>query len=191
MTANCMVFSALLAVPLSAMICTSNLLYFFVLFSVASIASGRWKYCRRLFFLSFPPAVLLVWAYLSGNNQSTLRSIRWICALASGTYFASELGTGGMAGVLQSMRPFPFTEKLSVLMQMAGSTASNVRPCWVGNSELPLFSRILQTAGDSVSKANSVLPERKPCGVLPLSVAVLSWIFLLLSVSGIADGMVR
>ncbi len=189
MIAEYMVFAALLSVPFSAMICTCNFLYFFVLFPVAAISSGNWKYCRSLFFLSFPPAVFLAWAYFTGNEQSTLRSMRWICALASGTYFASELGTAGMAGVLRSMRPFPFTEKLSELMLMAGSTALNARRCWEENTELPLIQRILQSAGDSVSRASPDIPEQHPLGVFPLSVAAVSWIFMLVSISGIADGV--
>lgn len=191
MIAEYLVFAALLTVPLSAMLCSSSLLYFFILFPVAAVSSGNWKYCKSICFLLFPPSVLLVWACLAGNDQSALRSIRWICALASGTYFASELGTAGMAGVLGSMIPFPFTAKLSELMLLAGSTASNVRQCWVENAELPLFRRILESAGDSVSKANLNLPEQQSLGVFPLSVAAVSWIFLLVSISGIADGVVR
>ena len=191
MTAEYLLFSAMLAVPLSAMICTSNFLYFFILFPVVAVTSGRWKYCQRLLLLSVPPAVLLVWAYLSGNNQSAVRSVRWICALTSGTYFASELGTAGIAAVLRSIKTVDFTGKLSELIIMAGSTASNVRQCWAENSDLPLFSRILQSAGDSVSKASSALPESNPSGVLPFSLAVVSWLFVLVSVSGIADGIVE
>ncbi|MCD4708310.1 MAG: hypothetical protein K8S62_11300 [Candidatus Sabulitectum sp.] len=191
MTAEYLVFATLLTVPLSAMICTSNFLYFFILFPAAAVFSGRWKYCGRLFFLSFPPVVLLVWACLAGNDQSALRSLRWICALASGTYFASELGTAGTAGVLRSMRMFPSAGKLSELMLLAGSTASNVRRCWMENAELPLFPRIIQSAGDSVSGASLNLPEQQPPGVFPLSIAVVSWLFVLVSVSGIADGVVE
>lgn len=191
MTAEYMIFSALLTVPVSAMVCTSDFLYFFILFPVVAVAGRKWKYCRRLLFLSFPPVVLLVWAYHIGNNQSALRSLRWICALAPGTYFASELGTAGVAGVLRSIRPFPFAGKLSELMLMAGSTASNARQLWVENSELPFFSRILQTAGESVSEANPVVQEWQPSGVLPVLIAVVSWVFLLVSISGIADGVAR
>ncbi len=189
MTANYMVFSALLVVPVSAMICVDSFLYFFILFPVAAVSAGKWMYCRRLIVVSFPPAVLMIWAYLTGNDQSSLTSLRWICALASGTYFASELGTAGMAGVLDSMRLLPFSARLSELLTLAGSTASNVKSCWAAKSDLPLFSRIIQSAGDSVAKADSTLPAAEQCDVIPFSLSIVSWVFLLVSVSGIADGI--
>ena len=131
----------------------------------------------------------MVWVYLTGNDQSLLTSVRWICALASGTYFASELGTAGMAGVLESMKPLPFSARLSELLILAGSTASNVRRCWAANSDLTLLSRIIQSTGDSVAKADSTLSAAEQCGVIPFSLSIVSWVFMLVSVSGIADGM--
>ncbi len=188
MTADFMLFSALLAVPLSAMLCTGDSLYFFILFPLVAITQRRWMYCKRLFFMTLPPVIFLIWAYFVGDDSGYVRSIRWICALASGTYFAAELGTAGMASVLGSLESIPFTRRLSDLMLLAGSTAINVRKFWVDNSELPLFRRIIQSAGDSVAGAELHSPQRKPIGILPLSVAVISWVFLLISVSGIAEG---
>lgn len=186
-----MVFSALLMVPLSAMMCTYNLLYFFILFPMAAIVTGKWKYCQRLFFLLLSPFMVLVWAHVTGNNLAVVRSVRWICALATGTFFASELGTAGMADVFLSMKSLPYTKKFSELLLMAGSTASNVRLCWAENADLPLVSRILRSSDDSVSKACPTRSERRSPGRFTLLVAVFSWIFMLVSISGIMDGVVR
>jgi len=131
----------------------------------------------------------MIWAYLTRSDHSSLTSLRWICALASGTYFASELGTAGMVSVLESMKHIPFAARLSELLTLAGSTASNVRSCWAANSELPLLQRILRSADDSVAQADLTPSAAQQCGVIPFLVSIVSWIFLLVSVSGIADGM--
>ncbi len=189
MTADFMLFSALLAVPLSAMLCSGNSLFFFILFPLAAVVQGKWMYCKRLFFLTLPPVIFLVWAYWGGNKSGYLSSIRWICAITSGTYFAAELGTTGIASVLGSVKFLPFAGRLSDLMLLAGSTAANVRKCWVENSDLPLSRRIIQSAADSVAGAELHSPQHNPVGILPLSVAVMSWVFLLISVSGITEGI--
>ncbi len=186
-----MLFSALVAVPVSAVLCNGKFLYFFALFPVAAFAGREWKYCRRFPALSLAPAVVLAWASLTGNSQSTMRSVRWICAVASGTYFASVLGSAGIASVLNSADSFPFLRKLSRLMLLAGSTASKAGHCWADNSSLPLIPRILQSASDSVEQANVTIPKPRNSGPIALPVAVVSWIFLLISVSGIADGVVK
>ncbi len=190
MSGKFMMFAAMLTVPISAMICPGSFLLFFILFPLSAILSANWMYCKSLFFLLVTPAIFLVWAFLSGNEQSFLRSLRWICALTSGTYFASELGTSGMAAVLMAMKGFPFTGKLAELMLMAGGTASNARQCWVENAEMSLFSRVLQSVSDSVANARPAPVELRPSGAFPVSVAVVSWLFLLVSLSGIADRVV-
>lgn len=189
MTADFMLFSALLAVPLSAMLCSGNSLFFFVLFPLVAIAQGKWMYCKRLFFLTLPAIIFLVWAYFGDNKSGFIDSIRWICAITSGIYFAAELGTAGIAGVLGSVKSLPFAGRLSDLMLLAGSTAANVRKCWLENSDLPLSRRIVQSATDSVAAAELHSPQHKPMGILPLSVAVVSWVFLLISISGITEGI--
>jgi hypothetical protein len=181
-----MIFAALVAVPFSAMMCVNSLLYFFILFPVAALAGGKRGYLRRLVLMCFPSVVMLIWFYFSGNSQSTVRSLRWICAIASGTYFATVLGSSGIAAVLKSI---PFAAGLSDLMLLAGGTAFRAGACWAENSELPLVARVIQSASDSIGKAESVVPEKKPSDFFSLSVAVVSWIFLLVSVSGVADGI--
>lgn len=190
MSGKFMMFASMLTVPVSAMICPRNFLLFFILFPISAILSANWMYCKSLFFLLLTPAIFLVWAFLSGNEQSSLRSLQWICALTSGTYFASELGSSGMAAVLMAMKGFPFAGKLAELMLLAGGTASNARQCWIENAEMPLFSRVLQSVSDSVEKARPVHGELRPSGAFPVSIAVVSWLFLLVSLSGIADGVV-
>ncbi|MCK5786951.1 MAG: hypothetical protein KAH54_10400 [Candidatus Sabulitectum sp.] len=189
MTSKYLIFTALLSVPLSAVICHRIFLYFFILFPLSAVVTANWRYCRALLLLSLPPVVFLVWSYFSGNGESLQRSLRWICALASGSYFASELGTAGVALVLRSMRPFPLTGKLSELMLLAGSVTGNAKQCWKENVELPLLQRIIQSAEDSVSKAEPVVPEQTSTAAVPLFIAMLSWLFLLVSISGIADGV--
>lgn len=187
MTADFMLFSALLAVPFSAMLCSDNSLYFFALFPLVAVAQGKWMYCKRLFFLTLPATIFLVWTYFEGSQSGFIDSIRWICAISSGTYFAAELGTTGIAGVLGSVKFLPFMGRLSDLMLLAGSTAVRVRKCWMENSDLPLMLRISQTAADSIAGAELIPPQQKSVGILPLSVAAMSWVFLLISVSGITE----
>jgi hypothetical protein len=191
MNRNFMLFSALVAVPVSAMVCNEKLLFFFTLFPLVALAGRKWKYCRRFLVLSTAPAVVLAWASLTGNSLSILRSVRWICAVASGTYFASVLGSAGIASVLGSSGSFSFFRRLSRLMLLAGSTASKAGECWLNNSRLPLVPRILRSASDSVKLADYTVSEPQDSGHLALPVAVVSWIFLLVSVSGIADGLVK
>ena len=186
MTSKFLIFTALLSVPVSAFICRSTFLFFFIIFPLSALVTANWRYCRALLLLSFPPVVFLVWSYLSGNEQGFQRSLRWICALASGSYLASELGTAGVALVLRSMRPLPLTGKLSELMLLAGSTAGNVKKCWKENVELSLLQRIIQSAEDSVSKAEPAVPEQTSTGKVPFYIAILSWLFLLVSISGVA-----
>jgi len=186
-----MLFSALVAVPVSATVCSGKLLYFFTLYPLIALAGREWKYCRRLLALSLAPAAVLVWAGLVGNSHSILRAVRWICAVASGAYFASVLGSAGIASVLGSAGSFSFFRKLSRLMLLAGSTASKAGQCWAENSMLPLIPRILQSASDSVKQADVAVSEPQNSGPFALPVAVVSWIFLLVSVSGIADGAVK
>lgn len=191
MNKDFMLFSALVAVPVSAMACTEKFLYFFTLFPIVGLAGRNWKYCRRFLVLSTAPAVVLVWASLTGNSQSIFRSIRWICAVASGTYFASVLGSAGIASVLGSSGSFPLFHRFSQLMLLAGSTASKAGECWEMNSRLPLVPRILRSASDSVKLADYTVSKPQDSGPVALPVAVVSWIFLLVSVSGIADGLVK
>ena len=135
--------------------------------------------------------MMLVWAYYSGNHSSTLGSLRWICALSAGTYFASELGASGISQVFQSMNDFPFAEKFSDLMLLAGSVAERSKEYWTDNAGLPFKQRIFQTTSDAVLKATITKMEKQSINLFPLSVAVISWLFLLVSISGIADGAVN
>jgi len=191
MNRDFMLFSALVAVPVSAMVCNEKFLYFFALFPLVALAGRKWKYCRMFLVLSSAPAAVLVWASLTGNGQSLFRSIRWICAVASGSFFASVLGSAGIASVLGSFGSFSFFRRLSQLMLLAGSTASKAGECWVNNSRLPLVPRILRSASDSVKLADYTVSEPQNSGYFGLPVAVVSWLFLLVSVSGIADGLVK
>ena len=183
-----MVFAALLATPISAMLCAENLLPFFILFPLSSLIGKNWKYCKSLPFLLVAPAIFLIWAFIEGSGHSTMRSLRWICALTSGSYFASALGTAGIARVMHSFSSIPFAAKLSDLMVMAGSTVSNVRHYWSEYSNLPLLQRILQSAVESVSNTSSDIIEAGEPAAIPVLMAVVSWVFFLVSVSGIAGG---
>jgi hypothetical protein len=185
MTARYMMFAALLTAPLSALICSRYWLFFFAVFPLAALFSSGIRYIRSLLLLSIPPGVVLIWAHLTGNADTAQRSLRWICTIASGTYFAVELGTGGIADVVRSVGSSSFARRFSDLMLMAGNTASNAREYWVRHSDLPLHRRILKTASDSVEKALPVESEIKQSGIVPVSVAVLSWLFLVVSISGI------
>ena len=53
------------------------------------------------------------------------------------------------------------------------------------------MSRILRSASDSVKLADYTVSKPHDSGPFALPVAVVSWIFLLVSVSGIADGLVK
>ncbi|MCP4646269.1 MAG: hypothetical protein GY852_00850, partial [bacterium] len=101
---------------------------------------------------------------------------------------ASELGVSRLAEILRSMSSFPPAEKLSELMIIAGSTASNARQCWHIHAALPLPDRIIQSAADSVNRASPLSVVSDKPGVLPVVLAVLSWIFFIFSVSGITGG---
>ncbi len=186
-----MLFSALLAVPLSAMICDSSFLYFFLIFPFTALLSRKFIYCKRLFLLSIAPSMMLVWAYYSGNIPSSLRSLRWICALSAGTYFASELGTSGISQVFQSMKGFSAAKRFSHLMLLAGSVAEKSKEFWTDNADLPFKQRIFQTTSDAVSKATVTKVEKQSVSLSPILVAVISWLFLLVSISGIADGVIN
>ena len=168
------------------MICSSEFLFFYAVFPLAAVFSAGFRYIRSFLLLCFPPGIILAWAYFTGNTDTALRSLRWICAIASGTYFAVELGTQGIAGVLRSTGSFPYAEKLSDLMLMAGDTASNAKQKLAEEQSIAFVSRILLTATDSVENSRSVQSEIEQPGLLPVSIAVMSWLFLLVSVSGIA-----
>lgn len=181
MIGGVMVFASMAAAPVSAFLCPAHWLAFFVLYPAASLAEKKLTYFRNLFFIALPPLTAFIWASLSNHPESASRSIRWACAVASGVYFAGALGPAGIASVLRTAG----ARRLSHTMFLAGDAASAARMNWKRNRELPVRERVAVTVRDSIS-ITAASPQNASAsqGPFPVTVAVISWAFLLLSISG-------
>jgi len=175
-----MVFASLTAVPVSAFICPFHWLLFFALYPAASLIEKKLTYFRNLFFIALPPLTAFAWATLSNHPESASRSIRWVCAVSSGVYFAGSLGPGGIAAVLEMAG----AGRLSDTMSLAGEAISAARTNWREHRALPVRERALVTVRDSVSVKGYPRNVLVSPGPVPLTVAVISWMFLVISLSG-------
>ena len=180
MTGGVMVFASMAAAPASAFLCPAHWLVFFMLYPVVSLAQKKLTYFRNLFFIALPPVTVFVWALLSHHPESASRSIRWVCAVASGVYFAGTLGPGGIASVLEMAG----AQRLSDTMSLAGDAVSAARLNWKRYGELPVRERVSVTVRDSVLISASPQIISGSQGPVPVAVAVVSWLFLLLTISG-------
>ncbi len=178
-----MIFAALVAVPAASFLCGGRYLPFFCLFPVAAAAELNFRYFRNIALLAFAPLLFLVWAILTGNGVTTLRSLRWIAALAAGSYFAGALGTSGIACVLKKMGSVQSLRTLSETMETAGPAIRVARETWNRNTDLPVLKRVSRVLSESLAAQ----PENAEPGVVkavPVAAAAVSWLFLLGAVSG-------
>jgi len=175
-----MVLASMLAAPVSAFLCPVQWLYFFALYPAMSLAERKLAYFRNLFFMVLPPAAVFLWSILSDHSASALSSLRWACAVASGVYFAQTLGPGGIGYLLG----IAGVKGLSNTMSIAGEATSAARLHWRENSDLPVMERAAAAVKNSLSGRESPQRADLSLGLLPVIVAVVSWLFLLVSISG-------
>lgn len=183
MTGAVMVFASMVAAPASAFLCPWQWLYFFALYPASALGGLRFTYFRNLFFIALPPFAAFLWAVATNHPESASRSLRWICAAASGIYFAGALGPSGIASVLSAAG----ARRLSETMALAGSAASSAGRIWKRNKDLPAAQRLWTTLKESASPAASIGVPFHPPGPFPVILAAVSWVFLLVSVSGRAS----
>lgn len=185
MTGDIMVFAALVATPASSFLCGYSYLLFFLVFPLGAILEKRPVYFRNLALIAAAPSIVFVWGTLSGHYESTPTALRWICAVSGGVYFAGALGPRGIASVLGQTRRFSPAARLSETMMLAGGAASSAKDLWKKNSDLPLSERIAATLKDALlSEIEPAEEETAAAGAVAISVAVVSWLFLLASVAG-------
>ncbi len=182
MTARYMLFAALIATPAAAFLSTQSLLLFYLVFPLSELFSLNWKFFRNAAVLIPAPAAVLCWAWLFGNYEAFHRSLRWICALSAGVYFARSLGPGGISLVLKSFHRCSFLTALADSIDTAGSAAASAGEIWREAGVLPLRERIVHTLTVSI-KSGKPVAESVP-SAFPVSIAVISWIFFIAVLSG-------
>ncbi len=178
-------FIAFLFTPIMAMFCTQQILYFYAIYPFTALLTKKWGYFKALIFLILPPVFLLTLAYFSSQQNSTIKSLRWILSIISGVYFASELGASGISSVLRSFQ-FSFTHKLADVIDLGGKVITGVKPYWSQYKGVALTERVVLTVENSIANV-SLLDTRKNKKIHPAAVIVafLSWLFVLLTISGV------
>ncbi len=184
LAAEVMVFAALVAVPASAFLCPAGLLPCFALFPLAALFHLFPGYFRNLLLMASGPVLYMAWALAAGNPAGSLTALRWVCALSAGVYFAGSLGPAGIASVLGLARGFPPAARLSEAMMFAGGAASAAGVRWRAHRDRPVRERLTAAVAEALRSPEPAAAPERPPGRLALFVSVLSWCFLLLSVSG-------
>jgi len=182
-----MIFAALVAAPASAFLCGRFSLLFFLVFPAAALTEMRFRYFRNLAFMVFAPLLVFLWAWYTGNHVSAERSLRWICSLSAGVYFAVSLGPGRIAAVVRSISGLPPFQSFSDMMMLAGGTSAAAVEMWKKHSSMVFKERLFATVRDAVAAAEPKEPEPVSSGTIPFVTAVIAWVFLLVSVSGRAS----
>ncbi|PIE51206.1 hypothetical protein CSA37_13145 [Candidatus Fermentibacteria bacterium] len=177
-----MLFAALIATPAAAFLTTQSLLLFYLVFPFSALFSLDWKFFRNAALLIPAPAAVLCWAWLSENDAAFHRSLRWICALSAGVYFARSLGPGGISLVLRSFYRCSFLTALADSIHTAGSAAASAGEVWREADSFPFGERIVHTLTGSI-KAGKPVKDSVP-DAFPVAIAVISWIFFIAVLSG-------
>ena len=178
-------FIAFLFTPIIAMFCTQQLLYFFIIYPFTALFTKKWGYFKAVVFLILPPVFLLIWTYFFSQQNSVIKSLRWILSIISGVYFASELGASGISSVLRSFH-FSYAHKLADVIDLGGKVIIGVKPCWSQHKGVTLTERVVLTVENSINNV-SLLDIRKEKKVhsAAIAVAFLSWLLVLLTISGV------
>ncbi len=168
-----------------AMYCSQQILYFYIIYPFTALLTKKWGYFKALIFLILPPAFLLIWTYFFSQQNSTIKSLRWILSIISGVYFASELGSSGISSVLRSFQ-FSFAHKLADVIDLGGKVVLGVKPYWLQYKDVTLTERVVLTVENSIKNV-SLLDTRKERKIHPaaVTVAFLSWLLVLLTISGV------
>jgi hypothetical protein len=180
MTGDLMLFAGMLSAPVAAMLCPSRFLFFWGVFPLVAVLEGHRAWFGRFAFLALPPFILMILAIKGGNDAAAAASLRWGCALASGSFFAVSLSAGGMAGVLQHLG----ASGLARVILLSGDTARRTRLAWMEYRSLPVAQRAARAVTQAVEGAVPVPVIRSGPGPASVSAAVLSWVLFLVSISG-------
>lgn len=126
-----LLFTGLIAGPAGAFLLGARILPIFVLFPLATIATGDVRSFLRVASIGMVPAVTLGLALWSGNQALADGSIRWLAAVASGASLSAALGSSRAAALLHDASgriPFGgFLEGLSMVLALSGPLSGKVR----------------------------------------------------------------
>ncbi len=185
-----MVFAALAGTPAAAFLCRPEALAVFGLFPLAGALHGGKGYLKRLAALALPPGVALGWALL-WSPEAVFPSLRWLSAVAAGSYFAWVLGAAGCALVLRKLagrvrlleKPL---EPVIFTLLAGGPAAAAARGAWIRGAGKPLIpDRLAEVAEEvltGVAPAEETAPE---VGFAPVLLAGAGWLFLTLATAGL------
>lgn len=178
-------FIAFLVTPLTAMFCDQYLLYFYIIYPFAALITGKWNYFKALALLILPPVLFFIWTYFFSSQNSYLQSLRWIASLASGVYFAAELGASGISSVLRSFS-LSFADKLADVIDLGGKVIVGVKPYWSKHKGATVSERVVLTVENSLADcSNEDCRDEKKINPLSIVLALFSWLIALVVISGV------
>ncbi len=184
--------AGLVAGPLSAFLIARVLLPVYILFPLSGALAGGWRLPAGVAALCAAPGAVAAVALLGDDPLLLERSLRWMCALASGATMAFRLGSSRAASLIGRasgrVRSFGLLESLAMVTSLAGPCSRDVRRGFArarreGSGIIGSMESAL--SGMDISPGRAGREEPTAASPLGAASASLAWLLLVLSVSGL------